>query len=198
MTALTGSLQATNSLGGQIAPTTTQLSGGLSAVPNETAGVPGVGVQSIEQTKTSTADGGENEITATLTDGKVSTFIVRNGSRGSTGATGPQGPEGKQGETGAQGPQGPQGEKGDTGAQGPQGEKGATGAQGPKGDKGDTGAQGPKGDKGDTGAQGPQGEKGADGKAGATAAEVIAELPTEVWAFTLADGSVVRKEVPLL
>lgn len=43
--------------------------------------------------------------------------------------------------------------------------------------------------------RGKDGEKGADG---ATAEQVIAALPKETWTFTLADGSTVEKEVPLL
>ena len=49
-----------------------------------------------------------------------------------------------------------------------------------------------KGPKGDTGSP------GAAGKDGATAAEVIAALPTETWTFTLSDGSTVTKIVPLI
>lgn len=44
-----------------------------------------VGITSVEQTTTSTADGGENVITVTKTDGTSSTFKVKNGSKGSTG-----------------------------------------------------------------------------------------------------------------
>lgn len=40
----------------------------------------GVSIQSIEQTVVSLVDGGENEITITLTNGDTSTFVVRNGS----------------------------------------------------------------------------------------------------------------------
>ena len=47
-----------------------------------------VGIASVEQTTTSTADGGANVITVTLTDGTVSEFYVRNGSRGSPGGKG--------------------------------------------------------------------------------------------------------------
>ena len=47
-----------------------------------------MGVQSIEQTTTSTEDGGENIITVTLTDGTISTFSVWNGSQGSPGTGG--------------------------------------------------------------------------------------------------------------
>ena len=81
----------------------------------------GVGIASVEQTTTSTDDGGTNVVTVTLDDGTATQFSIKNGSTGATGATGAQGPQGEKGE---QGPQGPQGEKGE---QGPQGEKGADG-----------------------------------------------------------------------
>ena len=55
------------------------------------AGADGVGIQSVEQTTTSTDDGGTNIITVTKTDGTSSAFMVRNGSKGSTGATGKTG-----------------------------------------------------------------------------------------------------------
>lgn len=47
-----------------------------------------VGIQSVEQTTTSTEDGGTNIVTVTKTDGTTSTFSVRNGSKGSTGPAG--------------------------------------------------------------------------------------------------------------
>ena len=72
----------------------------------------------MEQTTTSTEDGGTNIVTVTKTDGTTSTFEVRNGSKGSEGDTGPQGPKGEKGDRGDTGPQGPQGE------QGPKGEDG--------------------------------------------------------------------------
>jgi hypothetical protein len=50
-------------------------------------GTNGVGIQSVEQTTTSTADGGSNVITVTKTDGSKSTFAVKNGSKGSQGYT---------------------------------------------------------------------------------------------------------------
>ena len=43
-----------------------------------------VGISSVKQTTTSTADGGTNVVTVTLTDGTTSTFQVKNGSKGST------------------------------------------------------------------------------------------------------------------
>lgn len=99
-------------------------------------GEDGVGIASVVQTTTSSADGGSNVMTVTLSDGKTSTFTVKNGSKGS---------------------QGEKGDKGDTGAEGPQGVQGIQGIQGPKGDKGD------KGDTGATGANGTNGKDGADG-----------------------------------
>ena len=43
------------------------------------AGEPGVGVQSIVQTSTSTQSGGTNEVTITLTNGTTSKFYIHNG-----------------------------------------------------------------------------------------------------------------------
>lgn len=60
----------------------------------------GTSISKVEQTTTSTADGGTNKITCTLSDGTTSTFSIKNGSKGSTGATGPQGPAGPTGATG--------------------------------------------------------------------------------------------------
>jgi hypothetical protein len=62
-----------------------------------------VGIQSIEQTETSDVDGGENIITATLTDGSESVFKVRNGSKGSKGDKGDPGIQGEKGEKGEKG-----------------------------------------------------------------------------------------------
>lgn len=49
------------------------------------SGEDGVGVKSVKQTTTSTADGGINVVTVTLTNGVQHTFEVRNGSKGSAG-----------------------------------------------------------------------------------------------------------------
>lgn len=127
--------------------TPVNLEGGDIEVGIGGGGTDGVGIQSIEQTTTSTEDGGINEVTQTLTDGTTAVFQIRNGSKGSQGIQGERGPQGIQGIQGETGPQGLQGEKGD---------------QGPKGDTGATGPQGPKGDTGETGATGPQGPAGAD------------------------------------
>lgn len=70
-------------------------SGGAAILPVESInGADGIGIQSVEQTATSTEDGGANIITVTKTDGTSSTFTVRNGSKGSTGATGAAGEDG--------------------------------------------------------------------------------------------------------
>ena len=58
-------------------------------------GKDGVGIQSVVQTTTSTADGGTNVITVTKTDGTSSTFSVKNGSKGSPGQAGANGADGK-------------------------------------------------------------------------------------------------------
>lgn len=63
------------------------------------SGADGVGIKSIEQTTASTADGGSNVLTITLTDGTAMTFTVKNGSKGSTGAAGPTGPAGAAGKS---------------------------------------------------------------------------------------------------
>lgn len=54
-------------------------------------GPQGVGVDSIEQTTESTASGGVNIITITLSNGDTQTFAIRNGGRGLPGAQGQQG-----------------------------------------------------------------------------------------------------------
>ena len=63
----------------------------------------GVGIESVVQTTTSTADGGENVITVTLTNGNKSTFKVKNGSKGNTGETGANGKDGTNGTNGVDG-----------------------------------------------------------------------------------------------
>ena len=76
-------------------------SGGAAILPVESInGADGIGIQSVEQTTTSTVDGGINVITVTKTDGTSSMFTVRNGSKGSTGATGATGADGAAGEDG--------------------------------------------------------------------------------------------------
>ena len=51
-------------------------------------GTDGIGIESVVQTTTSTADGGTNVITVTKTDGSVSTFSVKNGTKGNPGSNG--------------------------------------------------------------------------------------------------------------
>lgn len=60
----------------------------------------GVGIASVTQTTTSTADGGENIVTVTLTNGQKSTFKFKNGSKGSDGEKGADGAAGKDGADG--------------------------------------------------------------------------------------------------
>lgn len=70
----------------------------LAIVPISTGnggGSDGVGIASIEQTATSTADGGENKLTIALTDGTETTFVVRNGSKGTKGDKGDKGDAGE-------------------------------------------------------------------------------------------------------
>lgn len=64
---------------------------------NGSNGADGVGIKSVTQTTTSTADDGNNVITVTLTNGTKSTFKVQNGSKGSAGANGKDGSNGKDG-----------------------------------------------------------------------------------------------------
>lgn len=162
-------------------------------------GKDGVGIQSVVQTTTSTADGGDNVFTVTLTNGTSATFTVKNGRTGSTGAPGTPGADGSPGKNGTSAThswngtvltitsasgtssadlKGEKGDKGDTGAKGDKGEQGLRGLQGEKG------IQGEKGDKGDAftyadftaeqlaalkGPKGDKGDKGATGAAGQSA-----------------------------
>lgn len=96
-------------------------------------GKDGVSITSVEQITTSTADGGENVIQVTLSNGTTSNFTVKNGSKGSTGAAGAAGAKGEKGD---------KGDKGDTGATGSKGDKGDTGAAGAKGADGKTPVKG--------------------------------------------------------
>ena len=68
-----------------------------------TNGKDGVGVASVEQTTTSTEDGGTNVITVTLTNGTTATFSVLNGSKGSKGDRGERGVDGASGSDGKDG-----------------------------------------------------------------------------------------------
>lgn len=67
------------------------------ATIEEGGGEDGVGIVSIEQTTTSTDDGGDNVITVTLTNGQRYTFVVKNGSKGSAGKDGTDGEDGTDG-----------------------------------------------------------------------------------------------------
>lgn len=90
-------------------------------------GKDGVGIQSVEQTTTSTDDGGTNIITVTKTDGSTSTFQVVNGSKGDKGDKGDTGEPGTDGYTpqkgvdyfdGADGTDGKDGQDGTPGVDG--------------------------------------------------------------------------------
>lgn len=140
-------------------------------------GEDGVGITSVVQTTTSSVDGGSNVVTVTLSDGKTSTFTVKNGSKGS------QGEKGDKGDTGAEGPQGVQG------IQGPKGDTGADGAQGPKGDQGEQGPKGDKGDKGDTGAAGTNGTNGVSVSSVKQTTTSTADGGTNVVTVTLSNGT---------
>ena len=154
--------------------------------PAGPTGQDGVGIQSVEQTTTSTEDGGTNVVTVTKTDGTTSTFYVRNGSQGSTGPAGPQGPQGETGSgfkvldyyatldaleaavtnpivgdaygvgTGEPYDIYIYGKSSGWRNNGPL--QGAKGDTGPQGPQGETGPKGPKGDTGATGPQGPKGD----------------------------------------
>ena len=121
------------------------------------------GIESVKQTTTSSADGGTNIVTVTLSDGTQSTFQVKNGSKGSTGAPGGKGADGQNGtsvtvssvsETGADG-----GSNVVTFSDG----KTLTVKNGSKGSTGEKGDKGDKGDKGETGATGATGAAGSNG-----------------------------------
>lgn len=78
----------------------------LKAIAASIGGSGGAGIQKIEQTTTSTADGGNNVLTITLTDGTTTTFTVKNGSKGSAGTNGKDGASGTNGKDGADGADG--------------------------------------------------------------------------------------------
>lgn len=60
----------------------------MEALGSSGGGSDGVGIRSVEQTTTSTDDGGINIITVTKTDNTSSTFSVKNGSKGDKGDPG--------------------------------------------------------------------------------------------------------------
>jgi len=64
------------------------------------SGIDAKSIQSIEQTMTSTADDGLNEVTFFMTNGKEHKFQWKNGSKGHTGDRGRQGVRGERGEPG--------------------------------------------------------------------------------------------------
>lgn len=74
--------------------TVTSASGSSSVDLKGDTGADGIGISSVKQTTTSTADDGNNIITITLSNGSTSTFTVQNGSKGSTGNKGDTGDSG--------------------------------------------------------------------------------------------------------
>lgn len=64
------------------------------AKAREAANIASRGIESVVQTTSSTADGGMNVITVTMTDGEKSTFQVMNGRQGSAGEPGSDGTDG--------------------------------------------------------------------------------------------------------
>lgn len=87
-----------NKIGKETTLTITDVNGTQNVVIYDGAdgviGQDGVGIQSIQQTTTSTTDGGNNVVTVTLTDGQTSTFTVKNGTKGSDGSAGQNGSDG--------------------------------------------------------------------------------------------------------
>lgn len=103
------------------------MTSGVSGVAGED-GKDGIGLVSIEQTTESTGEGEVNVITATMSDGQVSTFRIRNGSAGETGPVGPAGPAGPQGPSGKDGADGKDGVDGTDGVDGKDGADGMDGS----------------------------------------------------------------------
>lgn len=64
---------------------------------NGADGNDGVSVKSVVQTTSTSADGGANVVTVTLSDGTKSTFTVYNGNKGSAGKDGGDGKDGERG-----------------------------------------------------------------------------------------------------
>ena len=60
-------------------------------------GADGTSITSVTQTTTSSADGGINEVTVSLSNGTSSKFQFKNGSKGSAGTNGTNGTNGKDG-----------------------------------------------------------------------------------------------------
>ena len=154
------------------------------------AGSNGVSVSSVVQTTTSSADGGENIITVTLSNGEKFTFSVKNGSKGS------QGIQGEQGIQGIQGVQGIQGESGKDGASVTVASVSESTADG--GDnivtfsdgKTLTVKNGSKGSQGIQGIPGENGKDGSNGKDGATGATGVGvKSVTQTTASTEDGGS---------
>lgn len=137
------------------------------ATPAYVDGKLGETIESVKQTTTSTADGGTNVITVTLSDGTKSTFSVKNGSKGSTGD---KGDKGDKGDTGATGTSVTVSKVTESTADG--GSNVVTFSDG-KTLTVKNGSKGSKGDKGDAGADGKIPVKGTDYWTEADKAEIV-------------------------
>ena len=152
-------------------------------------GQDGIGIQFVEQTTTSTEDGGTNVITVTKTDGTSYVFQVKNGSKGSAGPAGTAGQDGvspsfsvskitgghrvsiqyadgtssfdvMDGQDGKDGQGGAAGADGITPTIGDNGNWYVGEADTGKPSRGETGPAGPQGETGQTGPRGPKGDVG--------------------------------------
>lgn len=133
---------------------------GLSGKASIPQVINGAGIKSIEQTATSTEDGGVSTIAITTTEGERVMFDIRNGSKGEQGIQGPKGDPGSpftydmfteeqlallKGPKGDRGVQGEKGDPGDPFTYDMFTEEQLAALKGEKGDKGDTGPQGEPG-----------------------------------------------------
>lgn len=170
----------------------------------------GVGIASIEQTATSTVDGGDNVFTVTLTNGKTATFNVKNGSKGSTGAAGADGQPGENGKSAYQyakeaGYTGTEQEfaealangTGGSGEAGKNGEDGTTftpsvDANGNLSWTNDGGLPNPE----TVNIRGPKGWDGQDGEGIYVAGWTVGRTYTEVVLMSTKTGTVTRVQIP--
>jgi hypothetical protein len=153
-------------------------------------GADGVGVAAIYQQTTSLDDGGENLITAELTDGTMASFKVRNGRKGSPGTDG---------RTPVKGVDYFDGAKGDPGLS----PTVSVSKSGKVTTLAITDAEGVKTASIQDGADGKTPVKGTDYFTAADQTAMVSQVKSslgytaETWTFTLADGSTVTKKVVL-